>query len=170
MHYSKIDKCDFANGPGVRVSVFVSGCSNHCEGCFNKEAWDPTFGQDFTDETIEEILSAIEERDCDGLSILGGDPLEYYNLKDVDKLIRAFRKKFGFDKTIWMWTGYTIEHIMGNPLRCEVARLVDVLVEGPFILNKKDLTLPFRGSSNQQIIDMQLSQTFGMMILKEEYM
>ena len=99
MHYSKIDKCDFANGPGVRVSIFVSGCSNHCEGCFNKEAWDPTFGQDFTDDTIEEILSAIEERNCDGLSILGGDPLEYYNLKGVDKLIRAFRKKFGFDKS-----------------------------------------------------------------------
>ena len=170
MHYSAINKCDFVNGPGVRVSVFVSGCSNHCKGCFNQEAWDPTFGQDFTDKTIEEILSAIEERNCDGLSILGGDPLEYYNLKGVDKLIRAFREKFGFDKTIWMWTGYTIEHIMGNPLRCEVARLVDVLVEGPFILKKKDLTLPFRGSSNQQIIDMQLSQTFGMMILKEEYM
>ena len=170
MHYSKINKCDFANGPGVRVSIFVSGCSNHCKGCFNKEAWEPTFGKKFTKEIIEEILSAIEERNCDGLSILGGDPLEYYNLKDVDKLICAFRKKFGFDKTIWMWTGYTIEHIMGNPLRCEVARLVDVLVEGPFILEKKDLTLPFRGSSNQQIIDMQASQTFETLILKEEYM
>ena len=170
MNYAKIKHFDIANGPGIRTSVFVSGCSNHCKGCFNPETWDPTYGNKFTDEIIEEILNSIDNPNIAGLSILGGDPLEYYNLDMVHKLINEFRKRFGFDKTIWMWTGYTVECIMNDDRKSEVARLVDVLVEGPFIECKKDLKLMYRGSSNQQIIDMQLSQTFNTMILKDEYM
>lgn len=170
MNYAKIKHFDIANGPGIRTSVFVSGCSNHCKGCFNPETWDPTYGNKFTEETIKEILDSIDNPHIDGLSILGGDPLEYYNLDMVHKLINEFRRRFGFDKTIWMWTGYTIEYIMNDDRKCEVARLVDVLVDGPFIERKKDLKLMYRGSSNQQIIDMQLSQTFNTMILKDEYM
>ena len=104
------------------------------------------------------------------MSILGGDPLALYNLSDVNKLINEFRERFGFEKSIWMWSGYTIEAIMGHPLRWEVARKVDILIEGPFIAEKKNSKLAYRGSSNQQIIDMQASQTFNMLILKDEYM
>ena len=170
MNYAKIKHFDIANGPGIRTSVFVSGCSNHCKGCFNPETWDPTYGNKFTDEIIEEILNSIDNPNIAGLSMHGGDPLEYYNLDMFHQLINEFRKRFGFDKTIRMWTGYTIENIMNDDRKCEVARLVDVLVEGPFIERKKDLKLMYRGSSNQQIIDMQLSQTFNTMILKDEYM
>lgn len=169
MHYSKIEKCDLANGPGIRLSLFVSGCEKHCKGCFNSEAWDKNYGQEFTEEIIQEIIKEIEEKDLAGLSILGGDPLEDYNLEMVNELIDEFQKHFGQSKTIWMWTGYTIDEIVNKSECWEVARKVDVLVDGPFILSKKDLSLPFRGSKNQCIIDMQASQTFNTLILKEEY-
>ena len=105
MHYAKIKRFDIANGVGIRTSVFVSGCSNKCKGCFNQELWDRNYGQEFTDETIKEILDSIDKPYIDGLSILGGDPLEYYNLEMVNKLIVEFRKRFGFNKSIWMWNG-----------------------------------------------------------------
>lgn len=175
MNYAKIKYFDVANGPGIRTSLFVSGCSNHCKGCFNPETWNFHYGKEFTDETIKEILDSIDNDYCAGLSILGGDPLEYENLKDVNKLITEFRKRFGFNKSIWMWTGYVLEDFMNTPIitfptRIEVARKVDVLVDGRFELKKKDLKLQFRGSSNQRIIDMQNSQTFNTLILKDEYM
>lgn len=169
MHYSKIEYADTANGEGIRVSLFVSGCSNHCKGCFNPESWEPTFGQEFTDKEIEKIINIIEKYNMDGLSILGGDPLEYYNLSAVNSLISKFREHFGWKKTIWMWTGYKLEDIMNDTEKLSIAREVDVLVDGPFIQSKKDLTLAFRGSSNQRIIDMQKSQTFNILVLKEEY-
>ena len=166
MHYSKIIKRDFANGPGVRVSLFVSGCSRQCPGCFNSEAWDPNFGKEFTKETIEEILNSIDDK-CEGLSLLGGDPLEDCNLNGVYDLILAFRNKFGYDKTIWLWTGYDAEFLVNDPLRARIVNAIDVLVDGPFIEEKKDLSLAFRGSSNQRIIDIRASQYFSTMILKD---
>lgn len=174
MNYAKIKYFDIANGPGIRTSLFVSGCSNHCKGCFNPETWDFHYGKEFTDETIEEILNSIDNDYCAGLSILGGDPLENENLESVNKLIDKFRKRFGFNKSIWMWTGYVLEDFM-NPhfdgiSKIDVARKVDVLVDGRFELKKKNLKLQFRGSSNQRIIDMQNSQTFNTLILKDEYM
>lgn len=170
MHYAKIKRFDIANGVGIRTSVFVSGCSNKCKGCFNQELWDKNYGQEFTDETIKEILDSIDKPYIDGLSILGGDPLEYYNLEMVDKLIVEFRKRFGFNKSIWMWTGYLLEDIINDDRRWEVVRKLDYLVDGPFIQKKKNLKLKYRGSENQRIIDMQNSQTFNMLILKDEYM
>lgn len=170
MHYAKIKRFDIANGVGIRTSVFVSGCSNKCKGCFNQELWDKDYGQEFTDETIKEILDSIDKPYISGLSILGGDPLEYYNLKMVDKLIIEFRKRFGFNKSIWMWTGYLLEDIVNDNRRWEVVRKLDYLVDGPFIQKKKNLKLKYRGSENQRIIDMQNSQTFNTLILKDEYM
>lgn len=170
MHYAKIKRFDIANGVGIRTSVFVSGCSNKCKGCFNQELWDKNYGQEFTDETIKEILDSIDKPYIDGLSILGGDPLEYYNLEMVDKLIVEFRKRFGFNKSIWMWTGYLLEDIINDGRRWEVVRKLDYLVDGPFIQKKKNLKLKYRGSENQRIIDMQNSQTFNTLILKDEYM
>ena len=170
MHYAKIKRFDIANGVGIRTSVFVSGCSNKCKGCFNQELWDKDYGQEFTDETIKEILDSIDKPYIDGLSILGGDPLEYYNLEMVNKLIVEFRKRFGFNKSIWMWTGYLLEDIMNDDRRWEVVRKLDYLVDGPFIQKKKNLKLKYRGSENQRIIDMQNSQTFNTLILKDEYM
>ena len=174
MNYAKIKYFDIANGPGIRTSLFVSGCSNHCKGCFNPETWDFHYGQEFTEETIKEILDSIDNEHIAGLSILGGDPLEYNNLEMVNKLINEFRKRFGFTKDIWMWTGYVLEDFMNENNRelnrIDVARKVDVLVDGRFILSKRDLKLKYRGSSNQRIIDIQKSQTFNILILKEEYM
>ena len=138
MHYAKIKRFDIANGVGIRTSVFVSGCSNKCKGCFNQELWDKDYGQEFTDETIKEILDSIDKPYIDGLSILGGDPLEYYNLEMVDKLIVEFRKRFGFNKSIWMWTGYLLEDIINDDRRWEVVRKLDYLVDGPFIQKKKN--------------------------------
>ena len=164
MHYAKIKRFDIANGVGIRTSVFVSGCSNKCKGCFNQELWDKDYGQEFTDETIKEILDSIDKPYIDGLSILGGDPMEYYNLEMVDKLIVEFRKRFGFNKSIWMWTGYLLEDIINDDRRWEVVRKLDYLVDGPFIQKKKNLKLKYRGSEDQRIIDMQNSQTFNTLI------
>lgn len=164
MHYAKIKKFDIANGVGIRTSVFVSGCSNKCKGCFNQELWDKDYGQEFTDETIKEILDSIDKPYIDGLSILGGDPLEYYNLEMVNKLIIEFRKRFGFNKSIWIWTGYLLEDIMNDDRRWEVVRKLDYLVDGPFVQRKKNLKLKYRGSENQRIINIQNSQTFNTLI------
>lgn len=169
MHYAKIKNFDIANGVGIRTSLFVSGCSNKCKGCFNQELWDKDYGEEFTEETIKEILDSIDNEQIAGLSILGGDPLEYYNLDMVGKLIDEFRKRFGFEKSIWMWTGYLLEDIINDPRRWSVVRKVDYLVDGPFILEKRNLKLKFRGSENQRIINIQNSQTFNTLILNYMY-
>lgn len=169
MHYAKIKNFDIANGVGIRTSLFVSGCSNKCKGCFNQELWDKDYGEEFTEETIKEILDSINNEQIAGLSILGGDPLEYYNLDMVGKLIDEFRKRFGFEKSIWMWTGYLLEDIINDPRRWSVVRKVDYLVDGPFILEKRNLKLKFRGSENQRIINIQNSQTFNALILNYMY-
>ena len=148
MNYSGINFCDTANGPGVRVSLFVSGCSLHCKGCFNKEAWDRQFGKPFTDETLNTLLEALREPYVDGLSLLGGDPLEPYNEALLERICSLGRDRFP-DKTIWLWTGRKYEEVKDKP----IMKYVDVLVDGPFIEKfKTNEQGKYYGSSNQRVI------------------
>ena len=147
MYYGKIRKVDVANGPGVRVSLFVSGCRNHCPGCFNPEAWDFHFGKPFTNETEDVIIEALRPSWIQGLSILGGDPFEPENEAALIPFIRRVREQLP-DKDIWIYSGYTFDELEGR----ELLRYADVLVDGPFIEDEKDAGLAFRGSRNQRII------------------
>lgn len=149
MNYGMIKKNDIANGEGVRVSLFVSGCRNYCKGCFNPETWDFDYGQPFTKETEDEIIEALRPSWIQGLSILGGEPAEYENKMALIPFLRRVRKELP-DKDIWMYSGYTYESLQGE----EILKLVDVLVDGPFILEQKDAGLDFRGSRNQRIIHL----------------
>ena len=153
MNYAMIKKYCIANGEGIRTALFVSGCSLHCKGCFNAELQDKNYGQPYTKDTYQEIANTMNEH-IDGLSILGGEPLSPYNIEEVLKLIKQFKKDFP-DKTIWLWTGYTYEYLIEN-LSCIMNTIikpnVDVLIDGPFIEELKDLNLQWRGSSNQRII------------------
>jgi anaerobic ribonucleoside-triphosphate reductase activating protein len=160
MNYSKIIPDDVANGPGWRVSLFVSGCRNHCPGCFNQEAWGFNYGKEFTRETIEEIDEALNKGYIDGLSILGGDPFEPENLGEVSDLVDYVRMFFP-SKTIWVWTGYLWEDVKDY----EIMKYIDVLVDGRFEQDKKDLRLAWRGSSNQRVIDVKKSKAAGEVVL-----
>ena len=153
MNYSELKQCDVANGPGVRVSLFVSGCTNHCKGCFNPETWDFNYGNPFTNETMKEILLDLQPSYITGFSILGGDPMHEKNMLTVYDICNQV-KQFCPDKTIWMYTGYLLEDLFNNSEAIKVLKNVDILVDGPFIEEKKDLHLRFRGSSNQRIIDV----------------
>ena len=155
MNYATIKNNDIADGLGIRVSLFVSGCPIHCEGCHNKEAWDYNYGKPFTKETVDEILKMCEKESISGLSILGGEPLAINNIEEVCNLIVSFRKKFHFTKTIWLYTGFRFEDL---PIKAGVQNFVDflctwvdVIVDGPFIQEKKNMLLNYRGSSNQNI-------------------
>ena len=149
MNYAVIKKTDIANGPGVRVSLFVSGCRNRCPGCFNPEAWDFDFGEPFTAETEEIILSALRPDWIQGLSILGGEPMEPENQKALLPFLRRVKETFP-DKDIWIYTGRRIEDVALSPL----LSYADVVVDGPFIESQRDAGLAFRGSRNQRIIDL----------------
>ena len=158
MNYASIRTCDIANGEGVRVSLFVSGCTHHCKGCFNEAAWDFAYGEPFTKKTENEILAALEPDFIDGLTILGGEPMEPENQRALMPLLRRFREKFGDAKTLWIYTGCILETDLKAESRWrtevtdEMLSLADVLVDGPFLEAKKDISLQFRGSSNQRII------------------
>lgn len=154
-NYAKINKNDIANGPGIRVSVFFSGCEHYCKGCFNAEAWDFNYGKPFVDETINEIINAMEPNYIKGITILGGEPMHPNNIDSVYKLLKAVKEKYP-DKSVWVYTGYTFEELvrMDSNMYTFVLALVDVLVEGRFVEALKDITLRFRGSSNQRLIDM----------------
>lgn len=156
MRYGKINKTDIANGPGVRVSLFVSGCRNRCKGCFNPETWSFDYGDPFTMRTIEEILEALSPDYIAGLSILGGDPFESENILGVLELCYEAKRLYP-DKTIWIYTGYLYEDFKDLP----IMEYIDVLVDGPFIEALKDISLKFKGSSNQRIIDVQASRSSG---------
>lgn len=162
MKYAKIKKYDVANGPGVRVSIFVSGCNHHCKGCFNKEAWDFNYGQEFTEDTINEILEAMRPNYISGLTLLGGEPFEPINQKGLLKLVRKVKKEYP-DKDIWAYSGYLFDKdIMGRQVKQleetrELLLYIDVLVDGKFVENLKNPNLYFRGSSNQRIIDVKES-------------
>ena len=149
MNYAGIKKVDIANGPGVRVSLFVSGCRNHCKGCFNPETWDFAYGQPFTRETEDEIIEALRPSWIQGLSILGGEPTEEENAAVLIPFLKRVRAELP-EKDIWLYSGYTYELLQGE----EILTLVDVLVDGPFLLEQKDAGLAFRGSQNQRIIDL----------------
>ena len=150
MNYAGIKKVDIANGPGVRVSLFVSGCRNHCPGCFNPETWDFDYGELFTEKTEEELIKALRPSWIQGLSILGGDPMEPENQRALLPLLKRVHV-FMPDKDVWLYTGYQFESVSSSPL----LPYVDVGVDGPFLEAEKDLSLPFRGSRNQQIIPLE---------------
>ena len=160
MNYASIRTCDIANGEGVRVSLFVSGCTHHCKGCFNEAAWDFAYGEPFTKKTENDILAALEPDFIDGLTLLGGEPMEPENQRALMPLLRRFREKFGDAKTLWIYTGCVLETDLKAESRWrtevtdEMLSLTDVLVDGPFLEAKKDISLQFRGSSNQRIIHL----------------
>ena len=149
MNYAEIKKVDIANGPGVRVSLFVSGCRNHCKGCFNPETWDIDYGRPFTRETEDQIIEALRPSWIQGLSILGGEPTEEENAAVLIPFLKRVRAALP-DKDIWLYSGYTYEALRDK----EILTLADVLVDGPFLLELKDAGLAFRGSRNQRIIDL----------------
>ena len=149
MNYAEIKKVDIANGPGVRVSLFVSGCRNHCKGCFNPETWDFDYGRPFTRATEDEIIEALRPSWIQGLSILGGEPTEEENAAVLISFLKRVRAALP-DKDIWLYSGYTYEVLRDK----EILTLADVLVDGPFLLEQKDAGLAFRGSRNQRIIDL----------------
>ena len=153
MNYAKIYRADIANWFGFRVSLFVSGCARNCKGCFNKDAQDPAFGKPFDNKAKQKIFKELEHDWCRGVSLLGGEPLS--KLSDNRKTVIAFAKevkeKFP-TKDIAIWSGYTLEEIQADDTMKDILKYVDVLVDGPFVESKKDLSLPFRGSSNQRIL------------------
>ena len=174
MNYASIRTCDIANGEGVRVTLFVSGCTHHCKGCFNPDQWDFDYGQPFDRQVEDEILSALEPSFISGLTILGGEPMEPSNQRALVPFLRRFREKFASTKTLWVYIGCILEELRS----CEVEKsrasstqpsppsrwrtevtdeflsYVDVLVDGPFVEELKDISLQFRGSSNQRILHL----------------
>lgn len=162
MNYADIKKVDVANGEGVRVSIFVSGCNHHCEGCFNECAWDFNYGNKFTDENIDEVINYLDHDHIAGLSLLGGEPLEYANQEGLLPLVKKVKEKLP-NKNIWCYTGFDFEKdVVGkmaqnNNTTKELLNYLDVVVDGKFEKDKKNLKLKFRGSSNQRIIDVKES-------------
>lgn len=169
MKYAKIKKTDVANGPGVRVSIFVSGCHHHCEGCFNSEAWDFNYGNDFTEDTIQEIIEAMNHDYITGLSLLGGEPFELINQKGLLPLLKKVKEVYP-DKTIWAYSGFLYDELkeMDYPETKEILSLIDILVDGKFVESLKDPNLYFRGSSNQRVIDMKKTLKNNKIVLHEK--
>lgn len=166
MKYATIKKYDVANGPGIRVSIFVSGCNHHCRGCFNKEAWDFNYGYDFTEDTINEIIEAMKPSYIKGLSLLGGEPFERVNQIGLLKLVEKVKMTYP-EKDIWAYSGFLFDRdIVGKqcnlfPETKKLLSYIDVLVDGKFEENLKNPNLHFRGSSNQRIIDVKESLALG---------
>ena len=175
-NYASIKNWDIANGTGIGVSIFFSGCTLHCKGCFNSELWDFDYGKPFTDGTIKEIIDKLSNPHINHLSILGGDGLEPNNIIATYRLVRNVRSQFP-DKKIWLWTGRTLEELVSEIIQktgtlyttylCLVLQNIDILVDGRFIEEQKDLTLKWCGSRNQRVIDMQESLKQHKLILYE---
>lgn len=170
MHYGEIKKFDIANGIGVRVSLFVSGCRNACPGCFNQDTWSFNYGKPFTNATKEEILSALTPDYVAGLTVLGGEPLEPENQQDVLDLLKSVHEKLP-KKTIWLFTGFTLEELKKSDCRAatpylkDLLTLVDVLIDGRFEEQHKNISLQFRGSENQRVIDLKKTLETGKITL-----
>lgn len=170
MNYADIKKYDIANGPGVRVSLFVSGCTHRCEGCFNEVTWDFNYGNPFDESVEERILDYLEPNYIAGLTLLGGEPLEQVNRQALLPFLRTVKKKYP-KKDIWCYTGYRFEEDILNRFCIQWAEMreflsyIDVLVDGEFILEQKDISLQFRGSGNQRIILVQESMRSGVTML-----
>ena len=154
MHYCKIKTDDIANGPGVRVSLYVSGCPHRCKGCFNPETWDYNAGKPFTEKEIQKIIDSLKPEYISGLSLLGGEPLAEQNRKEVALLVQRVKELFP-DKTIWCWTGFLYEDLLSEKVKDKnLSYLLDtlnVLIDGPFIESQKDLSLRYCGSKNQKV-------------------
>ena len=173
MYYGEIKNCDIANGVGVRVSLFVSGCTNHCEQCFQPQTWDFCYGQPFTAETEETLLSMLAPSYISGLTLLGGEPCEPANQRALLPFLRRVRETYP-QKTIWSFSGFTYEELTtpGSYAHCEVTEellsLLDVLVDGRYVAALHDISLRFRGSSNQRLIDMNATRQAGEIVLWAE--
>ena len=174
MNYAEIKNCDIANGPGVRVSLFVSGCTHRCKGCFNEIAWDFDYGKPFTQETIDLILEMVAPNHIRGLTILGGEPFEPQNQGPVLELLRKIKQKYP-EKSIWAFSGYLFDRdiLAGRLGPWEITReylsYLDVLVDGPFIEEKRNLMLRFRGSENQRLIDVPRSLQDNTVVLWQDW-
>ena len=174
MNYADIKYCDVANGEGVRVSVFVSGCNHHCKGCFNQCAWDFNYGKKFTEKEEQQIIDYMNHDYISGLSLLGGEPLEPKNQEGLLPLVKKVKEKFP-NKNIWCYTGFDFEKdVVGkmakdNETTRELLKYIDIIVDGKFEENKKDLKLQFRGSSNQKIVDVKKSLQTGQIVKEIQY-
>lgn len=174
MNYTDIKKIDVANGEGVRVSVFVSGCNHHCKGCFNQCAWDFNYGKEFSEKEEQQIIDYMNHDYISGLSLLGGEPLEPRNQEGLLPLVKKVKKKFP-NKNIWCYTGFDFEKdVVGkmakdNETTRELLKYIDVIVDGKFEEDKRDLKLQFRGSSNQKIVDVKKSLQTGKVIKENQY-
>ena len=177
MNYADIKQYDVANGVGIRVSLFVSGCTHRCPGCFNEEAWDFSYGKPFTEDTVHSLLEYMEPEYCSGLSILGGEPFEHENQKGLLPLLRAFRKEYPMDlvhehgKNLWVFTGYDFQNDIVDTM-CkewketkELLSYIDILVDGEFVEDEKSMLLYFKGSANQKTIMVQETLESGKLIL-----
>lgn len=174
MNYAQIKNNDIANGPGIRVSLFVSGCTHRCPGCFNEVAWDFEYGQPFTQDTINMILDMMSPDRIRGLTLLGGEPFEPQNQGPVLELLRQIKEKYP-NKSIWAFSGYLFDRdiLAGRLGDWEITReylsYLDVLVDGPFIQSRKNLSLRFRGSENQRLIDVPASLQTGTVVLWKDW-
>ena len=170
MNYAELKKNDIANGYGVRVSLFVSGCTHHCPGCFNEIAWDFAYGRPFNDDAVAEVLAALAPDFVNGLSLLGGEPFEPDNQRGLLPLIRAFQQLYPH-KDIWCYTGYVYDRdlVPGGRAWCEATEelldAIHVLVDGPFIQAQADISLLFRGSANQRLLDLAATRASGRPVL-----
>lgn len=162
MRYNKIRKMDIADGPGVRVSIFLQGCTFHCKNCFNPETHDFKGGEEFTDEVIQEVLDLCDKEHISGLSILGGEPMHPLNIKGTIRLAKAFKERFP-DKTIWSWTGFLIDNIVDK----EVLNYLDVLIDGQYQDELRNPSLKWCGSENQRVIDVKKTLKKGKVVLYE---
>lgn len=161
MRYNLIRKMDISNGPGVRVSIFMQGCSFHCKNCFNPETWDFEGGKEFTDNTINEVLNLCDKNHIKGLSILGGEPMHPKNIDATKKLAKAFKEKYP-SKNLWVWSGFKFDEELKDK---DVLNYIDVLVDGTYNDELHDPTLKWRGSKNQRVIDVQKSIKDGSIAL-----
>ena len=169
MRYGNIKKCDIANGVGVRTVLFVSGCTHHCKGCFQPETWDFSYGEPYTKETENEIVESLRPSYINGLTLLGGEPFEPANQRELVGLLRRIRRELP-DKTVWAFSGYTWEELTGQSrARCEVTEemlsMIEVLVDGEYMEEKRNISLRFRGSENQRLIDVPKTRETGAVVL-----
>ena len=166
MNYCEIKKTDIANGTGVRVSLFVSGCRHHCEGCFNPETWDFAYGSPFDRAAEDEVISALAPAYIEGLTLLGGDPLEPENAAALLPFVKRVKQLYP-QKSVWCYTGDTFEKLRERQDAVALLAYIDVLVDGPFVLAKKNITLKFRGSENQRLLDIPKSLAAAKAMEKE---
>ncbi len=170
MYYGNIKKYDVADGEGVRVTLFISGCRIHCPGCFQPETWDFRYGQEYTEETQKEVLDAMDSEFIAGLTVLGGEPFEPENQRVIVKLMKAAKERYP-EKNIWCWSGYLYDRDLQpggrkyTEVTDEMLSYIDILVDGPFMLAKKNLALSFRGSENQRVIDLKKTRETGEVVL-----